>query len=954
MNLEKENIENIYELSPLQQGMLFHTLYAPQSGIYFEQFCTPIRGGINVAALAQAWQQVINRHSILRTSFFWENIEKPLQVVHSQVQLPIEQLDWRNLSPAEQEERLEDYLEADRTKGFELSLAPLIRLALIRQSEDFYQYILSFHHLLLDGWSGHLVIQEVTAFYQAHCRGETLQLPPEEVYSEQQISLTRATTTALQSLVRREKLTLNTLLQGAWSLLLGRYSGEADVVFGAVVSGRPATLSGIESMVGMFINTLPVRIQISPEASLISWLQGLQAQQAETRKYEYAPLMQVLRWSEIPGDSTLFESVLVFENYPVANSFGEQNGTRSFDRVRAFERTNLPLSLFVSEFEEQLGLKLTYDCSRFDAATATRLLGHLRTILEGTATNSTQRLAELPLLTTAECQQVLEEWNETAAEYPREVCIHQLFEARVERRPEAVALVFGEEQVSYAELNRRANQLAHYLQQQGVGVETLVGVMVARSVELVVSLLAVLKAGAAYVPLDPGYPRERLKYMIEDAGIEVVVTQLGLEERLGEQQIKVVRVAEQGSELGQQSVENVRSGATAENLAYVIYTSGSTGKPKGALGTHRAALNRFSWMWRTYPFERDEICCQKTSTSFVDSIWEIFGPLLQGVATVIVPDEVLKDPYELIDELAHRGITRIVLVPSLLRVLLDTGVELHTRLPKLKFWTTSGEALPVDLSERFLKSMPERILLNLFGSSEVAADATWHEVRETQSFSSVPIGRPIFNTQVYIVDAQLQPVPVGVAGRLLIGGEGLARGYLNRSELTAEKFLPHPYSSVAGGRLYDTGDLARFLGDGNIEFLGRADHQVKIRGFRIELGEIEALLRQQAGVQQAVVVAREDAAGEKRLWFGMRHTLKRLPCRTRPLTSSVGIVSTQVSPFRQTRCANGWTKPLPGCSTSGRAVCWRSDAVRASCYSEFPPGALITAALISRPRRSVI
>ncbi|PYS22683.1 MAG: hypothetical protein DMF72_12540 [Acidobacteria bacterium] len=428
-----------------------------------------------------------------------------------------------------------------------------------------------------------------------------------------------------------------------------------------------------------------------------------------------------------------------------------------------------------------------------------------------------------------------------------------------------MAVIFENQQLTYSELNRRANQLAGYLQQQGVGVETLVGVMVERSVELVISLLAVLKAGGAYVPLDASYPAERLQYMMADAGVAVVITQSGLAPRLAESGVRVVSIDGQWPEIEQQSAANVASSVRAENLAYVIYTSGSTGRPKGALGTHRAALNRFSWMWKTYPFEASEICCQKTSISFVDSIWEIFGPLLQGVANVIISEQTLKDPDQLIDTLARQGITRIVLVPSLLRVMMEDCAELQERLFRLKYWITSGEALPQELSDRLLKNAPGKMLLNLYGSSEVAADASWHEVGASESLGTIPIGRPIANTELYIVDGHLQPVPIGVAGQLLIGGEGLARGYLNRPELTAEKFIPHPFSKTAGGRLYQTGDMARFLSDGNIEFLGRMDGQIKLRGYRIELGEIEAVLNGHEAVQQAVVVAREEESGDKRL-----------------------------------------------------------------------------------------
>jgi amino acid adenylation domain-containing protein len=470
----------------------------------------------------------------------------------------------------------------------------------------------------------------------------------------------------------------------------------------------------------------------------------------------------------------------------------------------------------------------------------------------------------------AERHQLLVEWNATAVDYPSNQCIHQLFEAQAERIPAAVALVFEQQQLTYRELNQQANQLAHYLRQLGVGPEALVGICMERSLEMVVGLLGTLKAGGAYVPLDPAYPRERLAFMLEDARPTVLVTQQHLIERLPIHE-QVVCLDTGWHVIGRESKENVLNGVRSENLAYMLYTSGSTGRPKGVLGTHRAAINRFHWMWNTYPFEPGEVCCQKTSLSFVDSVWEIFGPLLQGIRTVMIPDPVIKDPQQLLQTLAVHAVTRIVLVPSLLRVLLETAADLQNQLPNLKYWVSSGEALPLDLALRFLKSMPHSVLLNLYGSSEVAADVTCYDTQNYTSLPCIPIGRPIANTQIYLLDDQMQPVPVGVPGELYVSGDGLARGYFNRPELTAAKFVPNPFVGTRflgpqpGARLYKTGDWARYLSDGNIEYLGRLDHQVKLRGMRIELGEIESVLARHPAVRQAVVMAREDVPGDTRL-----------------------------------------------------------------------------------------
>ena len=471
----------------------------------------------------------------------------------------------------------------------------------------------------------------------------------------------------------------------------------------------------------------------------------------------------------------------------------------------------------------------------------------------------------LSLLTEAERQQLLVTWNDTRADYPADACIHNLFALQVQQTPNAVAVVGEDRQLTYKALHERSNQLAHHLHRLGVGPEVLVGICVERSADMVIELLGILKAGGAYVPLDPAYPSERLAFMLEDAQVAVLLTQERLRARLPRQEAPLVCLDADWGVIAQQPVDDLCCVVTPANLAYVLYTSGSTGQPKGVLGLHRGAVNRFNWMWEVYPFEPGEICCQKTSLSFVDSVWEIFGPLLRGVPSVIIPDQVRNDPQQLIQTLARTGVTRIVLVPSLLRTLLDADPNLQERLPALRFWVSSGEALSVELCQRFQEQMPRGRLVNLYGSSEVSADVTWYDTKDREVLSCVPIGRPIANTQIYLLDEHLHPVPVGVPGELHVGGVGLARGYLNRPELTAERFIPHPFSDELGARLYKTGDLARYLPDGNVEFLGRLDHQVKIRGFRIELGEIEAVLMQHPTVRQAVVVAREDVPGDTRL-----------------------------------------------------------------------------------------
>jgi amino acid adenylation domain-containing protein len=453
----------------------------------------------------------------------------------------------------------------------------------------------------------------------------------------------------------------------------------------------------------------------------------------------------------------------------------------------------------------------------------------------------------------------------TQTDHPQDSCLHHLFERQVQRTPNAVAAIDQDRQITYRELNERANQLARHLRTRGAGPERLVGICLERSLEMIIGLVAILKVGGAYVPLDPAYPLERVAFMLKDAELSLVVTHSDLIEKLPQHGGQTVCVDTNGPSIVRESVENLESGVTPDSLAYVIYTSGSTGLPKGVLALHRGAVNRLAWMWKTYPFDAGERGCQKTSLNFVDSVWEIFGPLLQGVPNIIVPDAVFKDPRQLVYFLAEQQITRIVLVPSWLRAIVDTDVDLQHQLFRLTHWISSGEPLSVDLVQRFRQRIPHGVLLNLYGSSEVSADVICYETRRSESPHCVPIGRPIANTQIYLLDSHRQPVPIGAAGEIYVGGVGLARGYLNRPELTLERFVPDPFSHQPGARLYKTGDLARYMPDGNLEFLGRVDLQVKVRGYRIELGEIEAALSRHPAVRETVVVARRDAEGDTRL-----------------------------------------------------------------------------------------
>jgi amino acid adenylation domain-containing protein len=904
-----KTIEDAYSLSSLQQGILFHSLYAPSSGVYVEQISFDLCGTLNVSAFTQAWQQVIDRHSILRTAFVWEKLKKPLQVVGRHVKLPWEEHNWQGVCPIEQQERLKNLLQADRKQGFELSKAPLMRLTLIQLTEATYHLIWSHHHLLLDGWSTQLIFKEVIAYYEAFCQGQQLSLErpcpyrdyiawlqqqdlsqaevfwreklkgftaptplrvdevyrklpdQKEDYDKQEIRLSAITTAALQSLGQQQHLTLNTLVQGAWALLLSCYSGEEDVVFGATVSGRSSALAKVESMVGLFINTLPIRVQVASEESLLTWLQQLQAQQTEARQYEYSPLVDIQGWSEVPRDMPLFESIVVFENYPVEAHHRERVADLEIDNVRAFEKTSYPLTVVALPGSE-LVLKILYDCCRFDTATITRMLGHLKTLLEGMVANPKQRLCELSLLTEGERQQLLEAWNETQAEYPQDRCLHQLFEAQVELTSDAIAAIFEDQQLTYQELNQRANQLAHHLQKLGVKPEVLVGICVERSLEMVVGLLGILKAGGAYVPLDPAYPKERLAFMLTDSQTPVLLTQQKLLAVLPEHQAHVICLDTDWGVTLRENEENPLSGVKSENLAYVIYTSGSTGKPKGTMIPHQGIVNYLSWCTKAYAVADGCGAPVHSSIGFDATITSLFSPLLVGQKVVLLPEE--QEIEELSTLLCSQSNFSLIKITPAHLEMLSQLLPSSKRADQTRALIIGGEALLGKSLLFWRNNAPNTKLINEYGPTETVVGCCVYEVSTQTSLSgTIPIGRPIANTKLYILDQHLQPVPIGVPGELHIDSAGLARGYLNRPNLTQEKFIPNPFQP--GAKLYRTGDLVRYLPDGNIEFLGRIDHQVKVRGFRIELGEIEAALAQYPGVQQAVVLAREDSPKLQRL-----------------------------------------------------------------------------------------
>ncbi len=921
--MSRKNIENVYPLSPLQEGMLFHTLYAEGEGAYVTQFDWAVRGSFDVDAFQRAFQEVVNRHAILRTFFTWEGLERPIQVVRKRAKLTVDLQDLRELSPAEQAERLRAFADDDRARGFDLTKAPAMRVTVFRLGDEHHRCFLSIHHIVIDGWSKSILIREVLSFYHAYAAGRDLSLPvptpyadfiawigkqdpakaegffrqllagfsaptpfgvdlPEgagagEGFEDQGFSLSPQESQEVSAFARAQGLTVNTVVQGTFAILLSRYSGEEDVLFGATVSGRSAPITGIDRMVGLFINAVPVRARLHADEPVSAFLAALQVQQADIRELEHTPLVTVQGFSEVPRGTPLFESLVVFENFPVEESVTLEPAREGFAQAgkeasrpasmgdsRVREHSNYPLTLMAA-IGKQFAVQVSFDRRRFDPDTIRRMLRHFQNLLKAILRAPGAPLGALSLLGEDERKTLVHDWNATDFPYPDTATLHGLFEARVAQAPDAPALLSEGREISYRALNEEANRLAHHLRALGAGRDTQVGICVERSPSMVVALLAVLKSGASYVPIDPAYPRERIALMIEISRLPILVTQTRIEGSLPVRGLQVVCLDQEDGPLASSATTNPDVPVGPWDIAYVMYTSGSTGIPKGVSGTHTGAINRFAWMWRTFPFQPGELSCQKTTLSFVDSIWEIFGPLLAGVPALLIADEVLKDTGRFIEALGEHRVTRLVLVPSLLRAMLDTHADLDKRLPALKWWTTSGEALPSELGKRFVAELPGRVLLNLYGSTEVSADATYHVVEAGAVGARIPIGKPMDNTQVYLLDARRELLPIGVTGELYVGGAGVARGYLHRPDLTAERFLPDPFRPGPRALLFKTGDLGRYLPNGDIEYLGRADYQVKVRGFRIELGEVESAISQHPAVKQVVVTARDYGQGDLRI-----------------------------------------------------------------------------------------
>lgn len=895
-------VEDIYPLTSLQAGMLFHTLADPTSSTYFEQMTYVLDGVSDVNLLARAWQKVADEREMLRSFVVWEDQDRPLMVVGRTVELPVEQMDWRCMDEVDQAEALERCLAEARQRGLDLSAAPLVRLVLIRLSDTSVQVICSFHHLLLDGWSAFGILSDTHTAYRALAAGESPRLPARQPFrsyvewlerqdlgrgeafwrrllagfdsptalpydrlpqpghecvsgERQTATLQPETSEQLFAFARHHRLTVNAVVQGVWALLLSRYSGDRDVVFGATVSSRPTELAGVDTIAGLLINTLPVRVEVDGAASVAEWLVDIQRSQVEARQYEFVPLPVIQNATDISPGSSLFESLVVFENYPKDDQPAGEDGLQ-LRGLEGRDITSLPLNLFAYA-DSSVNFALVYDPKLFDATTVQRITGHFLALLRGVVENGDQPVAEIPMFLGGEFEEVSRAWTVAPGAVVPPGCVHEAVTAQAAATPEATAVRFGSDSLTYRELDERANQLARHLATLGAGPGRPVGLCVERSAQTVVGLLGIMKSGAAYVPLDPAYPADRLSYMLRDSQARVLVT-AGSGSIPTTDEVTAVDLNRDRAVIEQQSTAAPEVTMSGGDLAYMIYTSGSTGRPKGIATEHRSVLTQLASVRRSYEFGPNDVWTMFHSYAFDVSVSEMWGCLTSGGTLVVVPRDWAKDPDATWTLLEEESVTVLSHTPQMFRALMETvTVSGRSALPKLRLVFLCGEALePKHLNAWFNSFGPSSArLVNMYGPTETTVYATHQEVTEedVKAATAVSIGRPLPGYRVLVLDEAMRPVPVGVTGEIYIAGAGLARGYLNQPKLTQEHFVPNAFGGP-GPRLYRSGDLARWRADGTLVCLGRADGQVKIRGFRIETGEIEAMAIAHPRVIDAAVV----------------------------------------------------------------------------------------------------
>ncbi|MFI6442942.1 amino acid adenylation domain-containing protein [Streptomyces sp. NPDC050759] len=903
MNYDVSNIQQIHALTALQQGILFHGLLDDHEPLYVAQYKWTVRGPLDLDAFEEAWRLVIQRHDTLRTSFEWEGIDQPAQVVWRDIDFALDRREVSELSGPEQRHAIDSYLKEDLDRGYQLSVPPLYRVAVFRLDDETSEVVWSFHHLLFDGWSMQTVFADLAEFYAALTSGRTANLPEPAQYRKylewldktdltgaedywretlsgyepsllsgssegiryqtdgsRHLSLPAETLERIRGFAAKQRVTVNTVVSAAWGLLISRYCGTDDIVFGLSAAERPAELEDADRIVGVMLNSVPARIRIRPGQTIGDWLREIQADQVRAREYGRAPLTDIHAWAGLPGNVPLFQTMVAFENYPLADS--TEIGGVNIGAVEYKTRVNYPLTLIV-EFSKTIDFKFNFSTDLFDAETVDRLLEHFGVVLEAVVGDGDCRVSDVDVLSVAERSRLVGEWNATGAEFPSGSTVVGLFEEQVARAGGALAVVCGGERVSFGGLNVRANRLAWRLRELGVGPEVVVGVCLPRGVDAVVAVLGVMKAGGVYAPLDPEYPGSRLAFMLADTGARVVVSDAGCASVLPEHDAVVVRLDEDAPQLAGYPEGNPEPLAGPESLAYIIYTSGSTGTPKGVEVPHQGVVNYLMW-WVGIISGQGNGGVSHYSLSFDTTVRDTFCPLLAGQTLHILPEHEksvfqAKPFLEKKERLSYLKVTPSELAAE--EGLTAADVEKLTGIVIVGGEAVTATPLITELTE----SRKVRIA-NHYGPTECSIGATFAWTDETADTGGpLPIGRPLANTSVYVLDERMRLAPVGVPGELYIGGVGVSRGYRGRPGLTAQRFVPDPFGERPGARLYRTGDLVRYRPDGQLEFLGRLDHQVKVRGHRIELGEIESVLLGHPEVANATVIVREDLPGDRRL-----------------------------------------------------------------------------------------